>query len=105
MEKRSGLKAVDVLYLFSKSQVKFRRGTARLPARSSDDGWGNLVFDEGDTIAQLQFALLEPLQAQQIRCGRLMQRIDRRVQIAMRLLQPGKLGVQFALILVGHGST
>jgi hypothetical protein len=28
MEKRSGLKAADVLYLFSKSQVKFRRGTA-----------------------------------------------------------------------------
>jgi hypothetical protein len=32
----------------------------------------------------------------------LMQRIDRRVQIAVLLLQPGEFGLQFALILVGH---
>src|SRR6266571_847173 len=49
----------------------------------------DLVFDEGDAVAQLQLALLQPLQPQQIRRGRLMQRIDRRVEIA--------------LIFVGHG--
>jgi hypothetical protein len=32
----------------------------------------------------------------------MMQRIDRRVQIAVLLLQPSKFGVQLALIFVGH---
>jgi hypothetical protein len=31
-----------------------------------------------------------------------MQRIDRRVEIAMLLLQSGELGLEFALIFVGH---
>ena len=71
--------------------------------RSSDDVRRDLVFDEGDAIAQLQLALLQPLQPQQIRCRRLMQRIDRRVEIAVLLLQPCELGFELALILVGHG--
>jgi hypothetical protein len=33
-----------------------------------------------------------------------MQRIDRRVQIPVLLLQPHQLGMQLALILVGHGA-
>ena len=69
---------------------------------SGNDVGCDLVFDEGDTIAQLQFALLQPLQPQQIWGGRMMQRIDRRVQIAVLLLQPGELGMQLALIFVGH---
>jgi hypothetical protein len=32
-----------------------------------------------------------------------MQRINRRVQIAVFLLQACELGLQFALVLVGHG--
>jgi hypothetical protein len=63
----------------------------------------DLVFDEGDAVAQLQLALLQPLQPQQIRRGRLLQRIDRRVEIAVFLLQPCELGFEFALIFVGHG--
>ena len=63
----------------------------------------DLVFDEGDTVAQLQLAFLQPLQPQQIRRGRLVQRIDRRVEIAVFLLQPCELGLEFALIFVGHG--
>jgi hypothetical protein len=31
-----------------------------------------------------------------------MQRIDRRVEIAVLLLQPRELGMQLALIFVGH---
>jgi len=54
-------------------------------------------------VAQLQLALLQPLQPQQIGRGRLMQRIDRRVEIAVFLLQPRELGFEFALIFVGHG--
>src|SRR3977135_4227489 len=64
----------------------------------------DLVFDEGDAVAQLQLALLQPLQPQQIWRGRLMQRIDRGVEIAVLLLQPCELGFEFALILVGHGA-
>src|SRR5215470_19771506 len=70
---------------------------------SGNDIGGDLVFDEGDAVAQQELALLQPLQAQQIRRGRLMQRVDRRVEVAVLLLQPGKLGLEFALIFVGHG--
>ena len=68
-----------------------------------DDVRRDLVFDEGDTVAQLQLALLQPLQPQQIRRRRLMQRVDRRVEIAVLLLQPRKFGLEFAIIFVGHG--
>ena len=42
-----------------------------------DDIRRDLVFDEGDAVAQLQLALLQPL-------------------------QPRELGFEFALIFVGH---
>jgi hypothetical protein len=32
-----------------------------------------------------------------------MQRIDRRIEIAMLLLKPGELAFKLALIIVGHG--
>jgi len=32
-----------------------------------------------------------------------MQRVDRRIEIAMLLLQPGELGFKLTLIIVGHG--
>jgi hypothetical protein len=67
-----------------------------------DDIRRDLVFDEGDAVAQLQLALLQPLQPQQVGRGRLMQSIDRRVEIAVLLLQPRELGFEFALIFVGH---
>ena len=85
-------------------RVALTAGWRPLPeAASGDDVGGDLVFDEGDAVAQQELALLQPLQAQQIRRGRLMQRVDRRVEVAVLLLQPGKLGLEFALILVGHG--
>ena len=68
----------------------------------SDDIRRDLIFDEGDAIAQLQLAFLHPLQAQQIGGRRLMEGINRRVEIAVFLLQPCKLGLQLALIFVGH---
>jgi hypothetical protein len=63
----------------------------------------DLVFDEGDAVAQLQLAFLQALQPQQVRRGRLMQGIDRRIQIAVFLLEAGELGGEFALFFVGHG--
>ncbi|KWV44441.1 hypothetical protein AS156_24335 [Bradyrhizobium macuxiense] len=90
---------------------KHLRATSRAaePARrrairaSRDDVGRDLVFDEGDAIAQLQLPLLQALQHQQIRRGRLMQRVDRGVEVAVLLLQTRKLGVEFALILIVHG--
>ena len=74
------------------------------PLTSLGDNVGcDLVFDEGDAVAKLQFAFLQSLQPQQIRSGRLMQSIDRRIEIAVLLLQPCELGFEFALVFLGHG--
>ena len=61
-------------------------GPSPVENASGDNVGGNLVFDEGDTVAQQQLALLQALQPQQIRRRRLMQRIDRRVEVAVFLL-------------------
>jgi hypothetical protein len=63
----------------------------------------DLVFDEGDAVAQLQLAFFQALQPQQVRRWRLMQRIDCRVEVAVFLLQASELGRKLALIFVGHG--
>jgi hypothetical protein len=73
------------------------------PITLGDDVRRDLILDEGDAVAQLQLALLQALQPQQIRRRRLMQGIDRRVEIPVLLLQPRKFGLQLALIFVGHG--
>lgn len=73
------------------------------PIALGDDVRRDLILDEGDAVAQLQLALLQALQPQQIRRRRLMQGIDRRVEIPVLLLQPRKFSLQLALIFVGHG--
>jgi hypothetical protein len=78
--------------------LPFIRRTDKL----GDDIGRNLILDKGDAVAQLQFAFLQTLQPQEVRRRRLMQGIYRRVEIAVLLLQPCKLGFEFALILVGH---
>jgi hypothetical protein len=65
-----------------------------------DDIGRDLVFDEGDAVAQLQFALLQTLQPQQIRSRRVMQGIDGSIEIAVFLLQPGQFGREFAIVIV-----
>ena len=80
-----------------------RIGRTRQAQRSGDDIRRDLIFDESDAVAQLQFAFLQPLQPQQVRRRRLMQRIDRRIEITMFLLQPCELIFKLALIIVGHG--
>src|SRR6478609_9610902 len=79
-----------------------RRCPAAKSSRSGDDVGGDLVFDESDTVAQRQLALLQPLQPQQVGGGRLMQCIDRRIEISVFLLQPGELGFEFARVFMGH---
>src|ERR1700745_4473875 len=95
----------NVLFLFfkvkwlSRAVVADRLATGR--RGSGDDVGRDLVFDESNAVAELQLAFLEALQPQQVRGGRMMQRISRRVQIAVLLLQPRQFGVQLALIFVG----
>ena len=75
-------------------------GTA--PTWLGDDIGCDLVFDEGDAVPKLQLAFFQSLQSQQVRSGRLMQRVDRRIEIPVLLLQPCELGFEFALIFLGH---
>jgi hypothetical protein len=72
----------------------------RVRSSSRNDIRRDLVFDEGDTVAQLQLAFLQPLQPQQIRRRRVMQGVDGRVEIAVLLLHPGQLGREFAIVVV-----
>jgi hypothetical protein len=69
---------------------------------SSNNVRRDLVFDERDAVPQRELAFFQPLQPEQIRRRRLVQRINRRVQVAVFLLQAGEFSLQFALVLVGH---
>jgi hypothetical protein len=91
------------MFLFCSQKVKRRFCVKCLGGISGNDVWRDLVFDEGDPVAQLQLAFLQPLQPQQVWRRRLVQRINRRVEIAVFLLQPCELGLELALIFVGHG--
>ena len=74
----------------------------RADASSGDDVGSNLIFDERDPIAEQELSLLQPLQPQQIGRGRLMQSVNRRVEVAVLLLQAREFGLQFALVLFSH---
>src|SRR2546423_585456 len=65
---------------------------------SGDDVGRDLIFDELDAIAQLQLALLQALQLQQVSRGRVLQCRDRRIEIAMFLAQPCQLFSVFAVV-------
>ena len=67
-----------------------------------DDVGRELVFNEGNSIPQHELALLEPLYLEDIGRGRPLQRLDRRVEVAMLLAQPGKLRPQIGFFLLGH---
>jgi hypothetical protein len=67
-----------------------------------DDIRRELVFDKGDAVAQLQLALLEALNLDDIRAGRSLQRGDRGVEVAMLLLQAQQLGPKLAFFLLRH---
>ena len=72
------------------------------PAVSGDDVRRDLILDEGNAVAQLQLALLQALQPQQIGSGRMVQRFDGDIKIAVLLLQLRKLESEFVIVLIGH---
>jgi hypothetical protein len=80
-----------------------RRGTtAEAAAGLGDDIRGELVLDEGDAVAQLQFAFLQALHLDHVRAGRVLQGGDRGIEVAMLLLQARKLRPKLAFFLFCH---
>jgi len=61
-----------------------------------------LVFDEGDAVAQLQLALLQPLDLDNVGARQPFQRRDRGIEVAMVLQQAPQLRPKLALFLVCH---
>src|SRR5262249_16869407 len=85
-----------------RNSTEKRRSLTEESPRSSDDVRGELVFDEGDAVAQEQLALFQPLDLERIRSDRVLQRADRRIESAMLLLPAHERGAQFAFFLFGH---
>ena len=69
---------------------------------SGDDVRCDLIFDKRDAIAQLQLALFQALQPEQVRRRRLVQCLDCGIKIAMLLLQPRKFESKFVVVLIYH---
>jgi hypothetical protein len=67
-----------------------------------DDIRRELVFDEGDAVAQLQLAFLQPLNLDDVGTGRFLQCSNRGVEVAMLLQEVRKLGPKLAFFLFRH---
>jgi len=70
--------------------------------RSGDDVGGQLVLDEGDAIAELQFSLFQALNLQYVGAGGVLQGLDGDVEIPMLLHQPRQIGPELVFLLFGH---
>ncbi len=67
-----------------------------------DDIRRELVFDKGDAVAQVQLALLQALNLDDVGAWRSLQRSNRGVEVAMLLLQARKLRPKLAFFLLRH---
>ena len=61
-----------------------------------------LVFDEGDAVAQVQLALLQALHLDEVGARRFLQRRNRGIEVAMLLLQARQLRPKLAFFLFCH---
>jgi len=61
-----------------------------------------LVFDEGDSVAQLQLALLQSLDLDDVGARRFLQGGNRGVEVAMLLQEARKLRPKLAFFLFRH---
>jgi len=69
---------------------------------SSNNVGGELVLDMGNAVAQVELALLEPLNLQQVGPRGMLQGGDRGVEVAVLLLQARQLLSQLAFFVFGH---
>src|SRR5581483_6428042 len=67
---------------------------------SSDDVRRELVFDLNDKVAQLQLALLQTLDLEEIGARGVVEGLDRSIQIAVLLSQPHQLRLELGLLVV-----
>jgi hypothetical protein len=61
-----------------------------------------LIVDEPDPVAQVELALFQPLDLQQIRAWRHLKGLDRGIEIAVLLKEARQLGAELAFFLLGH---
>ena len=72
------------------------------PIASRNDVRRQLVFDEGDAVAQLQLALLQALDLDDVAARRFLQRSNRGIEVAMLLQKARKLRPKLAFFLFRH---
>ena len=77
-------------------------GTPGRRCASGDDIRREFVFDEGDAVAQVEFALLQALDLDDVGPRRRLKRRNRRVEVAMLLLKACKLRSELAFFLLCH---
>jgi hypothetical protein len=68
----------------------------------SDDIRGQGILDERDPVTEIEFALLQALNLDDILTGRGLQRLDRGIEVTVLLLQLRKLRPEFRLFLFCH---
>ena len=73
---------------------------AKHPSR--DDIGRELVLDEGDAVAQLELAFLQALDLQLVGAGRIVQRLDGGIEVAVLLSQARQLRPELAFFLIRH---
>jgi hypothetical protein len=61
-----------------------------------------LILDRADAVAELKLALFQPLNLDAVVTGGAKQRADRRVEVAVLLLQPLEFKIEFALFFPRH---
>jgi len=71
-------------------------------SRSGDDVRGQLVFNEGDAVAQEKLALLQPLNLQDIRSEGVLEGFDCGIEVAVLLEQARQSGPELAFFLLCH---
>src|ERR1700682_3318876 len=74
-------------------------GSCRSRVGSRNNVGRQLVLDVGNAVAQIELALLEPLDLQQVGAGRMLQCGDRGIKIAVLLLQARQLLLQLAFFV------
>src|SRR5256885_13294577 len=73
-----------------------------MPRPSGDDVRRELILDVGNTIAQLELALLQALDLKLVGAGGVLQGRDGDIEVAVLLLQSRQLLLQLPLFLFVH---
>ena len=84
-------RADTAMYARKSARKGIALGTPGASSSSRDNIGRKLVLDEGDAVAQVELALLQPLHLDDVGTERVLQRRYRGVEVAMLLLQARKL--------------